>query len=116
MLTTLQSKATATSSGAHFTTGELTFLAACIGFVLIAGWISFFVVMAIKNEKIHDLIAQTAFLQTLVVIGFGTATTYLAICRIFPAELAATLFSGIIGYVLGSTRVAARAPSRPTSA
>jgi len=71
--------------------------------MLILGWLMFFFVVLKNKENVRDLLTGSSFLQNLTVIGVVISTGLLAIVGVLKGELAATLLSGVVGYVLGST-------------
>jgi hypothetical protein len=56
------------------------------------------------NPAIADQVTRTQPLHILTVLAVVCATTVLALERILTGEVAASLLSGIVGYVLGSLK------------
>lgn len=72
--------------------------------MLVIGWFILFFTVNKSKEKVQDLLTGNSFLQNLKVIGIVITTGFLAITGILKGELTDTLLSGVVGYVLGSTR------------
>lgn len=72
--------------------------------MLALGWVWFFWVVKQNSEGVHQVLAGGAFLQNLTVIGIVVMVGVLSIGGVLTGELAATLLSGIVGYVLGTAR------------
>ncbi len=87
--------------------------------MLILGWVMFFFVLIKNRENVRDLLTGSSFLQNLTVIGVVITTGLLALVGVLSGELAATLLSGVVGYVLGSSprgsQRSANAAERPPS-
>lgn len=80
--------------------------------MLIVGWLMAFFVVLRNKEHVRDLLAGSSFLQNLTVIGVVITTGCLAIVGVLKGELAATLLSGVVGYVLGSQSRSGRERTR----
>jgi small-conductance mechanosensitive channel len=72
------------------------------GGVLIC-WLWYFYVVKANRENVHEAISG-AFIQNLTVILVVFAVGLLALAGVLSGELTATLLSGIVGYVLGSSQ------------
>ena len=75
--------------------------------ILLAGWVYFWHVIARQKESPTQVLAGTAFLQNLTVIGVICGSCLLALTGIIKGEVEATLLTGIVGYVLGGMRAGA---------
>jgi hypothetical protein len=84
---------------------QFVIMVSIICLMLLIGWIWFFDVVKKNSEGVHVLLNGTAFIQNLTVIGVVIMTGVLAIAGILRGDLAATLLSGVVGYVLGSIRL-----------
>lgn len=86
-----------------FTAQEFTYLSliVVIGFFLC--WVTFWKYGGIQQQA-HLGSLGGNILQMLTVVVIVAATALLAICGVLQGDLAASLLSGIAGYVLGSIR------------
>ncbi len=86
------------------TGSEFIYLIMIICGMLLVSWLWFFSVVRKNGESVRDLLTGSSFLQSLTVIGVVITTGILAIVGVLKGELASTLLSGIVGYVLGSIK------------
>lgn len=83
---------------------ELIWFSLIVAFTTLGGWAVVFNVIQKKSETLGQLIAGGSFVQNLTVVGVVIATTSLGALGAMKGELCATVFSGIVGYVLGSMK------------
>jgi hypothetical protein len=92
---------------------SLHFLILCISMVLLltAGWLGFCLAILKSGGNFAD-IWRAGFLENLTVSLVVIATTTLGLAGVLKGDLVATLFGGIVGYVLGNVR-RRRQPGQP---
>ena len=68
------------------------------------GWCASFIVLRNNVEQLKALLLEGNLIRILTVIAIAVTTTFLALVGILEGIAVATLFGGIVGYVLGSWR------------
>ena len=81
----------------------ILYIALTVSGVLILGWLIFFIAAMRTRENIKSLIDGT-FLQNLTVILVVVAASFLALLKVLSGEVAGSILSGVVGYVLGSIK------------
>lgn len=68
---------------------------------LVLMWWAFWHAVTKRQENIRDILLSPAFFHTVAVMGIIAATVVLTLAGRLKGEIAGTLLSGIVGYVLG---------------
>jgi Ca2+/Na+ antiporter len=71
---------------------------------LVIGWVWFWWVFKTKNESVKEFVTDVSFLQIMTVVLVVVATAFLTLAGTIKGELAGAIYSGIVGYVLGSIK------------
>lgn len=83
---------------------QLLYLVVALTVALVVALVAFFVAFSRAPAELRQLVADGAYLQNLTVILVVLVAGGLTLAGKLSSELAATLLSGITGYVLGGVK------------
>jgi RsiW-degrading membrane proteinase PrsW (M82 family) len=66
-------------------------------------WATFWRAVTKRQESVKDVLLSPAFFRTVTVMGVIAATVVLSLAGRLADNIAGTMLSGIVGYVLGRT-------------
>jgi divalent metal cation (Fe/Co/Zn/Cd) transporter len=66
-------------------------------------WAVFWFAIIRRQESVRDVLLSPAFFRTVTVMGVIAATVVLSLAGRLADNIAGTMLSGIVGYVLGRT-------------
>ena len=70
---------------------------------LVVMWTVFWLAIVQRQESVRAVLLSPAFFRTVTVMGVIAATVVLSLAGRLADNIAGTLLSGIVGYVLGRT-------------
>lgn len=68
-------------------------------------WIAFWIAVRTSGEKVSEILLNQSFFKTVTVMGVIAGVVVLALAGRIDGDLTASIFAGIVGYVLGATKV-----------
>ena len=66
-------------------------------------WAIFWLAIIRREESVREVLLSPAFFRTVTVMGVIAATVVLSLAGRLADNIAGTMLSGIVGYVLGRT-------------
>jgi hypothetical protein len=68
---------------------------------LVLMWGVFWLAVSQRQESVRDILLSPGFFRTVAVMGVIAATVVLSLAGRLQGDVAGTILSGIVGYVLG---------------